>query len=372
MQESLGGNSRTTLIINCSPATYNEAETLSTLRFGMRAKSITNKARINVELSPAELKSKLNKTTAELASLREYVASLEEEVKVWRAGGKVEQAQWAAPGAAPAVRNRLPGSTGISPAPTPSDSRPDTPGYSGLDKDEREEFLRRENEFNDQLAEKEQEIAAKDKELARVVEEATFLRSQEQSRDAMAHELKELRIQSAQLETNAKDAAINLDSYKEKVAELQRDIDDHKGQIEQLRKVQAREKEEEKEKRKQEMLNEMMSKIDMGGTQIDVANDKLRQVLSQLEPKSGESLRETMAAAQDEFRQLQERLRSQQEEAELQTKRATEVQKLLSQRDAAYEDLLAKSGGGAVSVDELKVRSLHMFVLLTRLSRSSR
>lgn len=38
LQESLGGNARTCLIITCSPSTYNEAETLSTLRFGMRAK----------------------------------------------------------------------------------------------------------------------------------------------------------------------------------------------------------------------------------------------------------------------------------------------------------------------------------------------
>ena len=32
LQEALGGNSRTALIINCSPASYNEMETLSTLR----------------------------------------------------------------------------------------------------------------------------------------------------------------------------------------------------------------------------------------------------------------------------------------------------------------------------------------------------
>lgn len=45
LQESLGGNSRTTLIINCSPSSYNDAETLSTLRFGMRAKSIRTRRR---------------------------------------------------------------------------------------------------------------------------------------------------------------------------------------------------------------------------------------------------------------------------------------------------------------------------------------
>ncbi|KAG1241094.1 hypothetical protein G6F68_017025 [Rhizopus microsporus] len=46
LQESLGGNSRTTLIINCSPSSYNEAETISTLRFGARAKTIKNKAKM--------------------------------------------------------------------------------------------------------------------------------------------------------------------------------------------------------------------------------------------------------------------------------------------------------------------------------------
>ena len=38
LQESIGGNSKTSLIITCSPSIYNEAETISTLRFGLRAK----------------------------------------------------------------------------------------------------------------------------------------------------------------------------------------------------------------------------------------------------------------------------------------------------------------------------------------------
>lgn len=36
LQESLGGNARTTIIICCSPASFNEAETKSTLEFGKR------------------------------------------------------------------------------------------------------------------------------------------------------------------------------------------------------------------------------------------------------------------------------------------------------------------------------------------------
>lgn len=55
LQESLGGNSKTCLIMACSPSVYNEAETLSTLRFGNRAKNIKNKPKINKEVTVSEL-----------------------------------------------------------------------------------------------------------------------------------------------------------------------------------------------------------------------------------------------------------------------------------------------------------------------------
>ncbi|KAJ2366067.1 hypothetical protein H4S01_002908, partial [Coemansia sp. RSA 2610] len=95
LQESLGGNSRTTLIINCSPSSFNAAETVSTLRFGMRAKSIKNKAKVNQEFSPAELKLMLKKTRAQCVSFQTYIAALEGEVKVWRAGGVVDSDSYA-------------------------------------------------------------------------------------------------------------------------------------------------------------------------------------------------------------------------------------------------------------------------------------
>lgn len=40
LSESLGGNARTSLIITMSPHRYNDAETLSSLRFGARARNI--------------------------------------------------------------------------------------------------------------------------------------------------------------------------------------------------------------------------------------------------------------------------------------------------------------------------------------------
>jgi hypothetical protein len=71
LQESLGGNSKTCLIINCSPSLANEDETVSTLRFGQRAKFITNKAQVNMERSTAELQAALSSAEKEIEVLKE-------------------------------------------------------------------------------------------------------------------------------------------------------------------------------------------------------------------------------------------------------------------------------------------------------------
>ena len=47
LKDSLGGNSKTTMIANISPAALSFSETLSTLKFAQRAKLIKNKASIN-------------------------------------------------------------------------------------------------------------------------------------------------------------------------------------------------------------------------------------------------------------------------------------------------------------------------------------
>ncbi|CAH0394745.1 unnamed protein product [Bemisia tabaci] len=47
LQDSLGGNSKTLMIANIGPASYNYEETVTTLRYASRAKNIQNKPRIN-------------------------------------------------------------------------------------------------------------------------------------------------------------------------------------------------------------------------------------------------------------------------------------------------------------------------------------
>lgn len=55
LKSSLGGNAHTLMIACCSPADTNAEETLSTLRYAARARSIKNRAVINVDPMAAML-----------------------------------------------------------------------------------------------------------------------------------------------------------------------------------------------------------------------------------------------------------------------------------------------------------------------------
>ncbi len=294
LQESLGGNSRTTLIINCSPSSYNDAETLSTLRFGMRAKSIKNKAKVNAELSPAELKMMVAKAKTQITTFENYIVNLEGEVQLWRAGETVPREKWvpslsgdgvvgarveARQPARPSTPSRLLHDRSGAETPAMSE-RAGTPSLP-LDKDEREEFLRRENELQDQLAEKETLAAAMERQLRESKEELTSLKEHDgrigKDNERLISESNEFKMQLERLAFENKEAQITMDGLKDANSELTAELDEVKQQMLDM-KMSAKETSavlNEKEKKKAEKMAKMMAGFDLSG---DVFSDNERSV----------------------------------------------------------------------------------------------
>ena len=80
LQESLGGNSQTSLILACSMCSYNDKETVGTLRFGYRAKSIKNAPVMNVERSVKELTALLDAAERKIREQDDIIQGLQQQI----------------------------------------------------------------------------------------------------------------------------------------------------------------------------------------------------------------------------------------------------------------------------------------------------
>ncbi|WEW62043.1 Kinesin heavy chain [Emydomyces testavorans] len=330
LQESLGGNSRTTLIINCSPSSYNDAETISTLRFGVRAKAIKNKAKINAELSPTELKQLLKKAQNQVVTFEKYIGSLESEIQLWRNGDTVPQEMWISlrtgEGAAgiklevksprPATPSRLQTEARSE---TPS-SRPDsrigdrsTSPTIVLEKDEREEFLKRENDLQDQLAEKETQIADTEKVLVEKKEELKILKETAirtgKDNEKLNAEVNELRMQLEKVSFESKEAAITMDTLKDANSELTAELDELKQQLLDAR-MSARETSaalDEKDRKKAERMAQMMAGFDLKMEFFSENERKIQKLVERVDSLHASSSAGEVVAP-DEFIELRSSL----------------------------------------------------------------
>ncbi|EST09007.1 Kinesin, motor domain protein [Kalmanozyma brasiliensis GHG001] len=369
LQESLGGNSRTTLIVNASPCVYNADETLSTLRFGVRAKSIKNKARVNAELSPAELKALLKKAKADNERYQQYIANLEAELKTWRSGGKVPESEWAdaskvvvgqgAPLPSPALTPTPSQSRPITPAVEnlrDLASRPETPSATAIDKDERDEFLRRENELSDQIAEKEVVLKSAESALREATQELGFYREQEAtlSRDnkSMTSEINEIKLQLERVTYEHKDATITLDILKEQNKDLSAELEELRKSLADTAKTVKDPSQEGKERKKAERMAKMMADFNQGI--VSEKEEQIRETLSKLENAGSDgsgalsaddlsTLREQLLESQSLLREQTERVRQAHEESELLHQRRQEIESRFASLEAEYEELLDKS-----------------------------
>ncbi|RKF60910.1 Kinesin heavy chain [Erysiphe neolycopersici] len=381
LQESLGGNSRTTLIINCSPSSYNAEETLGTLRFGMRAKAIKNKAKINAEISPAELKALLRKAQSQVTTFEQYVQTLDAEVQQWRSGDSVPKEKWVPPlDTVNLSKTKTQTPRPATPSRLQAESRSETPGLLerlstpfGIEKDDREEFLKRENELQDQIAEKETLIATAEKKLKDVKEELTYLKERDiksiRENEKLTGEVNDYKMQTERLSFESKEAQITIDSLKDANVELIAELDEVKQQLLEV-KMSAKETTallDEKEKKKAEKMAEMMASFDLGG-EVFSNNEKSIQKLIEkaelleLRSSAGETIdpaelsefRSALIETQGLIRQAELSLYRSSED-DIANKRKQELESRLEVIEREYEELLERNLSEA-DVNDIKER----------------
>jgi kinesin family protein 5 len=390
LQESLGGNSRTTLIINCSPSSYNDIETLGTLRFGMRAKTIKNKAKVNAELSPTELKALLKKAQGQVTTFGGYIAALENEVTLWRSGEAVPQDKWIPSlEKGPTTGKRTPVTPSRPETPRLAATRgPDTPSRpdsrtdierSGtpslpLDKDEKDEFLRRENELQDQVAEREIQLAKFEDALKTAKDELQYYKERDsksnKDNERMTTELNELKMQVEKLNFESKEALITMDGLKEANSELTTELDEVKQHLLDA-KMNARETSallDEKEKKKAEKMAQMMAGFDLGGEVFSENERNIRKMIEQLDdlhemssngemiaPDGLQDLRRKLVETQGIVRQAELSLTAKSEEDQSHSHRREALEARVANLQQAYEGLLEQNLSEA-DTEELKAR----------------
>eukprot|EP01083_Nonionella_stella_P282666 961878_1 len=71
LKDSLAGNTKTTLVITCTPHQFNKAETITTCRFGSRCKLIKTHVKSNKELTPQQMKALIKKLQKENTDLKD-------------------------------------------------------------------------------------------------------------------------------------------------------------------------------------------------------------------------------------------------------------------------------------------------------------
>lgn len=375
----------------------------------MRAKSIKNTARINAELSPMELKNLLKKSQTANVSYQSYIQALEAELSIWRSGGQVDPANYAAtdklgvpisstkkaqpPSTPSTTRSATPSIPAIESLRGDLDSRPQTPTVIGLDKDERDEFLRRENELTDQLGEKESALAAQQKLVQELREELNFVKESEaslskvplpfdqrmwmhmsnflkQENKIISTQMSELRLKVERLEYDIKESNITIDILKEQNQDLTNELEDVKKFNEELKALQKDSSVEDKEKKKAEKMAIMMAQFDtviiffsldtssltkffLQQGAFSEKEELLRSTLAKLDAVDSDSptsfasddialIRRQLTEGQQQIRDLMDKLLVAQETSEHHERRKAELEQRLTSLEGEYEELLGR------------------------------
>eukprot|EP00742_Colponemidia_sp_Colp-10_P006548 GILJ01007018.1.p1 GENE.GILJ01007018.1~~GILJ01007018.1.p1 ORF type:complete len:1055 (-),score=235.45 GILJ01007018.1:187-3351(-) len=257
LQESIGGNSRTTLIVTCSPSSFNDSETLSTLRFGQRAKSIKNKPRINQERSVAELKLLLGKAERTIEEQQKRILVLEQ--CVISLGGTVP-----AYGSLPTGLSSVAGGDFVR---QPGDMAASLPVQPLTEKDEEGESeaanLRQLNlELNEEMEEKKRELKLQDDKISKLRMEIAKMKTKEtaaaKENEILVQKMADMTLKMERVNYEKNEKADMVESLTAAKEGLQAEISVIRSNNEHMLN-QLQQKEKELEREREERMKELSS-----------------------------------------------------------------------------------------------------------------
>ncbi|XP_066247919.1 kinesin heavy chain isoform X2 [Euwallacea similis] len=305
LQESLGGNARTTIVICCSPASFNESETKSTLEFGKRAKTVKNVVTVNEELTAEEWKRRYEKEKEKVARLKGKVEVLEAELNRWRSGETVKPDEQVNLND---INEAITPSSGMeeSVVEPPSGPMPATPALmigSTLGLEERQKLELERERLYQQLDEKDEEINQQsqyvEKLKEQMLEQDELIASTRRDYEALQSEMNRIQQENESAKEEVKEVlqaleelAVNYDqksqevdaknkemeSLSEELTQKQTSLNTTSSELQQLKDMNSHQK-----KRIAEMLSNLLKELgEIGtslgseGTELKISNDSAK------------------------------------------------------------------------------------------------
>ncbi|XP_011300318.1 kinesin heavy chain isoform X2 [Fopius arisanus] len=317
LQESLGGNARTTIIICCSPASFNESETKSTLDFGKRAKTIKNVVCVNEELTAEEWKRRYEREKEKAARLKGKVEKLEYELSRWRQGETVKPEEQV---------NLVEGPDVITPIPiegkvegkVPDGPIPAVPGgglmAGSLSNEERQKLEEERERLFQQLDDKDEEINQQSQYLEKLKEQLEeqeeLIASARRDYEQLQQEMSTINQETESAKEEVKEVLQALEelavNYDQKSQEVEMKNKEHEALTEELLAKQTalnstsselqqlRDMSTHQRKRSAEMLNNLLK--DLGEIGVAIGGDE-NLSKCQITPDSNGKLEEEFTVA---------------------------------------------------------------------------
>jgi len=231
LSDSLGGNSKTCIIVTASPCVYNMEETISTMRFGTNCKRIKNKPKVNQELSVAEYKKIVASLERQISKLKEGNSILRSQVTALKqallnGGSDIDIADLLKGAAKAAVGSEI--------DEVQQERLLETPAGSG--EDFQHQILELEDQkdnLEDQLQDVKNELEIAESQRDSFRDEVAGLqrayRDSEEARKKLANQTGQLKFYREKVEYMEKEHKLEIEDYQKRLREARRKIEESLG-----------------------------------------------------------------------------------------------------------------------------------------------